>query len=199
MPKKLLPILGVSLAILVVAAIAILPRLDKLGFGASHGTAAIGGPFTLVDQDGRTVTDKDFRGKWMLIYFGYTFCPDVCPTSLAAMAAALPQLGAAGDKVQPVFITVDPDRDTPKLLKDYVAAFHPRLIGLTGSPEQVQAAARAYKVYAKKAPVQGGEGYTMDHSSVVYLMDPEGKFATHFAHGTLPADMAKGIIAKVGG
>lgn len=185
------------LAVVVVAAIAIGGRLT-LWPGSEHGnaTAAIGGPFTLVDGDGKTVTDADFRGKWMLIYFGYTFCPDVCPTSLSVAAGAIDRLSPAeAAKVVPVFITVDPERDTPPVMKDYAAAFHPSMVGLTGSQEQITAAMRAYKVYGAKAKGGDAESYTMDHSSILYLVGPDGRFVAHFPHGTtsetLAADLKK--------
>lgn len=160
---------------------------------SSFGEALIGGPFTLVDGEGTTRTDEDFRGKLMLIYFGFTYCPDVCPTELQAMGQALDQLGPKGDAVQPILISIDPERDTPEVIGQYVESFHPRMIGLTGSPEQVAAAAKAYRVYYRKATVEGASEYLMDHSSIVYLMDRQGKFLTHFSHGTSPEDMAKGI------
>lgn len=157
--------------------------------------AAIGGPFTLVDHEGRPVTGEFFKGRFMLVYFGYTFCPDVCPTALTDMGDALGILGAAADKVTPVFITVDPDRDTPEHMKEYLKFFHPRLVGLTGTPEQVKAALKAYKVYAAKAPVEGGDAgdYLMDHTSIIYLMGPDGAYKTHFSHGASADDMAKGM------
>lgn len=145
---------------------------------------AIGGPFSLVDQDGRAVTEADFKGRFMLVYFGYTFCPDVCPTQLTRIGNALDMLGEAADKVTPVFITVDPERDRPEHLKEYLTFFHPRTVGLTGTPEQITAAAKAYKVYYKKAETEGGDpgDYLMDHTSVTYLMGPDGGFVTHFSH-----------------
>ena len=157
--------------------------------------AAIGGPFTLVDHQGRPVTEDYFKGRLMLVYFGYTFCPDVCPTALTDMGDALGILGAAADKVTPVFITVDPDRDTPEHMKEYLKFFHPRMIGLTGTPEQTAAALKAYKVHAAKAPFEGGDAgdYLMDHTSIIYLMGPDGAYKTHFSHGAGAEDMAKGI------
>ena len=140
----------------------------------------IGGPFELVDQQGAPVTDKTFSGRYMLIYFGYGFCPDVCPTELANMAAALDALGSKSENIQPLFITVDPERDTPEFLADYVVNFHPRLIGLTGTPEQVKTAAKAYKVYYAKAGKPGEADYLMDHTSFVYLMGPDGRFLSLF-------------------
>jgi protein SCO1/2 len=163
--------------------------------GAVLITAAadIGGPFSLTDHTGKAVTDRDFRGRYMLIYFGYTFCPDVCPTELQTMAQAMQILGAAGENVVPVFITVDPARDTVAAVKDYVAAFHPRMVGLTGSAEQVAAAAKEYKVYSRKAPGTPVEAkdYLVDHTSLLYLVGPEGEVKALFKGGTRPEMLAK--------
>ena len=135
-----------------------------------------GGPFTLQDGDGRQVTDRDFRGKYMLVYFGYTFCPDACPTTLNEVVDALDRLGAKADHIQAIFITVDPKRDVPTVVKQY-AAFSPRLIGLTGSPEQIAQAAKTYRVYyAETRTGLGPNDYAMEHSSVLYLMGPDGEF-----------------------
>lgn len=140
--------------------------------------ARIGGPFTLVGGDGRAVTDRDFASKYRIVYFGFTHCPDVCPTDLAAIGQALrrferedPERAA---RVQPIFISVDPERDTPAVVRDYAAAFHPRLIGLTGTPEQIAAVAKRFAVYYAKGDVQPGGGYAVDHSRVVLLMGPDG-------------------------
>ena len=166
--------------------------------GTQTGTALIGGPFSLTDHTGRPVTQADYQGRYMLVYFGFTFCPDVCPTELQVMATALDRLGAKADEVQPLFVTIDPERDTVTQMADYVAQFHPRLMGLTGTPEQVAGAARAYRVYFAKAPDKdGGDYYTMDHSSFVYLMGPDGKFLEAFAHGTAPDKMAETIAAHL--
>ncbi len=156
---------------------------------------AIGGPFTLVDHNGKTVTAAAFRGRFMLVFFGYTYCPDVCPTALTTMADALDILGSDGEGVVPVFITVDPERDTPEHLKMYVNYFHPRLVGLTGTSETVGAAARAYRIYYAKASHEGaaGDDYLMDHSSGIYLMGPDGAFRAHFDRGTGAEAMAKRI------
>lgn len=160
----------------------------------STGTALIGGPFTLTDQDGRKVTDKDFRGHYMLVFFGYTYCPDLCPTELQVMSAALDSLGAKADAIQPVFISFDPERDTPEVLKQYVSNFHPRLVGLTGSPEEIAVAAKAYRVYySKVANSSGPDTYLMDHSTITYLMDPQGRFLKHFSYSTDAAAMAKAL------
>jgi cytochrome oxidase Cu insertion factor (SCO1/SenC/PrrC family) len=148
------------------------------------GRAEVGGPFELIDHTGRKRTDADFRGKFLLVYFGYTFCPDVCPTDLAQIAEAIDRLGADGGMVHPLFITVDPERDTPEVLRHYVSYFHPRLIGLTGTAEQVRSAARAYKAYYAKAMADGGGDYSVDHSGFIYVMDPSGKYLGFFPPGT---------------
>jgi protein SCO1/2 len=161
------------------------------------GNVAVGGPFTLVDSAGRTVTDADFRGRWMLVYFGYTFCPDVCPTELQTVTSALDLLGPLAEKVAPLFITVDPERDTVPVMADYVKLFGPRLVGLTGSPAQVAAAARAYRVYfAKSTPKETSE-YLMDHSSFLYLMGPDGRFRALFRQGTSAQELADSIRARL--
>ena len=152
----------------------------------------IGGAFTLIDHNGKTVTDANFRGRYMLVFFGYTFCPDVCPTALQTIAKVMDLLGAKADKVQPVFISVDPERDTPKVLKSFMENFHPRMVGLTGSPEQVAAAAKVYRVYFAKANDE--DEYLMDHSANIYLMGPDGKFVTYFRHGGFTPDT---LAAKV--
>jgi len=167
--------------------------------GSASGIASIGGPFTLVDQTGATRTDADFRGKLMLIYFGYTWCPDVCPTAVQVMSVALDMLGEQGEQVVPLLITVDPARDTPSHLREYVGNFHPRLVGLTGSPEAIRETATAYRVFYRKAETNaegektGGDDYLMDHSSVVYLMDRDGRYLTHFTHQSQSEDIAAGI------
>ncbi|MFQ5618480.1 MAG: SCO family protein [Rhodospirillales bacterium] len=172
------------------------PRASRVTLEpAAAAGSTIGGPFTLVDQNGRTVTAGDFRGRFMLLYFGYTYCPDVCPTTLTTMADAIDILDGDGESIVPVFITVDPERDTPEHLKMYVNYFHPRLVGLTGTPQSVGAAARAYRIYYAKAPQGGaaGDDYLMDHSSGIYLMGPDGAFRAHFDHGTGAEAMAKRI------
>jgi protein SCO1/2 len=162
--------------------------------GRSEGlpdSPAIGGPFTLENPAGRTVTDRDLRGRYALIYFGYTFCPDVCPTTLNEVAGALLDLGRRADRLTPVFITVDPHRDTPQVIGQYVAAFSPRLLGLTGTPDQVAQAAREYRVYYARHPTgPGPDDYSMDHSSILYLMDPEGRFVAPIAADESSAQMA---------
>ncbi len=159
----------------------------------------IGGAFSLVDGAGRTVTDRDLRGRYALVYFGYTACPDVCPTTLNQMAAALASLGSAGDKVVPVFITVDPARDTPAVVASYVAAFSPRLLGLTGTPAQIAAVARAYRVYYAKHPTgTGPTEYSMDHTSLLYLMGPDGRFIAPLRADADAASMAASLREHLG-
>ena len=145
--------------------------------GTGRGGSLIGGPFRLEDGNGKAVSDTEFRGKYMLVYFGYTYCPDVCPTTLNELADALDHLGTKADKLQPIFITVDPKRDTPAVVKQYVAAFSPRLLGLTGAPEQIAHVAKEYRVYyAEHRTGPGPNDYSMDHSSILYLMGPDGRF-----------------------
>jgi protein SCO1/2 len=160
----------------------------------TSGTALIGGPFTLIDQNGKTVTDRNFPGRYKLVFFGLTHCPDICPAELQVMAAALDQLGGKADKVVPIFITVDPARDTPQVMSDFVKNFGPRLVGLTGSPQAVAAAARAYRVaYTKVDDPGSANGYTVDHSAFVYLMGPDGEYVDHFAYGTSAETMAEAL------
>jgi cytochrome oxidase Cu insertion factor (SCO1/SenC/PrrC family) len=143
----------------------------------------IGGPFTLVDHTGKRRTDEDFRGKLLLIYFGYSYCPDVCPTDLQQIGLAIDQLGREGDAIWPLFITLDPERDTAAHLAEYVPLFHPRLIGLTGSAKEIRTVARAYKVYYAQYP-PGSPDYVIDHSSFIYLVDQAGKYIGFFPPGT---------------
>jgi protein SCO1/2 len=158
---------------------------------------ALGGAFSLVDQAGRPVTEADFAGRWLLVYFGYTYCPDVCPTELGIVAAALDTMGPAGEAVTPVLVTIDPERDTPAQLADYVSRFHPRMIGLTGSPEQVAQAARAYRVYYAKTRPAGAGDYLMDHSGFVYLVGPDGRVRSLFRPETSPEAMAAATLAQL--
>jgi protein SCO1 len=155
------------------------------------GVPQIGGPFVLIDQDGKTVSEADFMGKYMLVYFGFTYCPDVCPTSLTIMEDALYMLGDKAERITPVFITVDPERDDPEALRLYVEHFHPRLVGLTGSVDQVKAVAKTYKAYfTKSGDGYDDDDYSVDHSSITYLMAPDGKFVAHFSHGVEAEAMA---------
>ncbi len=163
---------------------------------SSSGTALIGGPFSLTDQHGQTVTDAQFRGRYMLIYFGYTFCPDFCPLSLTNMSEALQLLTPEeAARVVPVFITIDPARDTVAQMASYAEAFDPRLVALTGDEPAVAAAAKAYRVYYAKAG--DGTDYGMDHSTFIYLMAPDGQYRTHFGHDVTPAALADSLRAEL--
>lgn len=176
-----MPLLLVVAVVLAAGAIWATIRGDSGGSSPSGNISgsAIGGPFTLVDETGRTVTQDSYAGKWRLMYFGFTYCPDVCPTDTAAMAAGLKafeaKYPARGAKVQPLFISFDPERDTPQALAEFTDNFHPRLIGLTGSREQVDSVLKAYRIYAQKVPGASPDSYVYDHVALVYLMDPDGK------------------------
>jgi len=181
-------LLGVWIAALVVAA-------GWIGWDATQsGKPSIGGPFQLVDQDGRPFSSDQLKGKPTLIYFGFTYCPDVCPTSLLLMETAIEKLGPdAAKKVNVVFITIDPERDTPELLKGYVPNFGAEIIGLTGTPQQIADVAKAYRVYYQKVPGKEGSPYLMDHSSIVYLLDRNGRFVTHFTHDAKAETIANAV------
>jgi cytochrome oxidase Cu insertion factor (SCO1/SenC/PrrC family) len=156
------------------------------------GIASVGGPFTLTAHTGERISDEAFRGQFMLVAFGFTHCPDVCPAELQVMTAALESMGSAADRVQPLFVTIDPERDTAEHLADYMAHFHPRLIGLTGSADEIAEVAAAYHVWYEK--VQGDSpDYLMDHTSITYLMGPDGKFVQHFSFGTSAETLAKAL------
>jgi protein SCO1/2 len=144
-------------------------------------STTIGGPFSLIDQNGKPITDADFKGKPFLVFFGYTHCPDVCPTTLFEVSEVFRALGKDADKTAGLFVTVDPERDTPAVMKDYLSSFDPHLHGATGSAQQVAAAEKGYRVYAKKVPSNGGGGdYSMDHTALVYLMNKQGEFVAPF-------------------
>ncbi|MCK1745357.1 SCO family protein [Bradyrhizobium sp. 139] len=151
--------------------------------------AAIGGPFTLTDQHGKAVTDKNLKGKPTLIFFGYTHCPDVCPTSLFELSEVLRAMGKDADKVNAVFISVDPERDTPATMKDYLSSFDPHLEGLSGDPAETARVITSYRVYAKKVPTKDGD-YTMDHTALIYLMDRDGRFVSPFNLKRTPEESA---------
>jgi cytochrome oxidase Cu insertion factor (SCO1/SenC/PrrC family) len=171
-----------------------------LGRNVVTGQADIGGPFRLTDQNGATKTQADFRGRYQLIYFGYSFCPDVCPTTLAVMGQALDRLGSGGKRITPIFITIDPARDTPKVLGEYMKAFGPQFVGLTGSEAQIAQVEKEYRVYAQKKPIDPTHperGYGMDHSSVIYLMGPDGKMISFYDEAISPDDLAKDLRTKI--
>ncbi|HVY15532.1 MAG TPA: SCO family protein [Rhodopila sp.] len=186
-PMILYAVMGMTLAVLLIGAGAFMWLSDN-----GSGGIGIGGPFTLQDGAGKTVTDKTFRGKYMLVYFGYTHCPDVCPTTLNAVADALDKLGAKAKKIVPLFITVDPERDTASVVKQYAAAFGPEFVGLTGTPDEIATVAKEYRVYYAKHPTgPGPDDYSMDHSSVLYLMDSDGRFVA-----PVRADLSSGEMAS---
>ena len=192
-PATLYAVLGLAIALLLIGTGAFV----WLSGGSPPGVT-VGGPFALVNGDGKPVTDRDFRGKYMLVYFGYTFCPDVCPTTLNDVAAAMDKLGPKADRVQPLFITVDPKRDTPPTVKQFAAAFGPRIMGLTGTAEQIAVAAKAYRVYyAEHRTGPGPDDYTMDHSSVLYLMSPDGRFIAPIRADMEPDAMAARLAQLV--
>jgi protein SCO1/2 len=186
--------IGVALAL---ATFALLAYAGYAAFSSNAVTAgAIGGPFSLTDQNGRTVTDRDLRGKWLVIYFGYTHCPDACPTALNNIADALQALGSKRARVTPIFITVDPARDTPAVMKSYVQNFGSGFVGLSGSGAAVTAVEQAYRVYATKH-VNADGSYDMDHSSIIYIMDPNGHFVTNFTDETDPGAIAGRLKALI--
>jgi len=153
---------------------------DRLSSPVAQQVAAIGGPFKLIDQNGQTLTDQDLRGHPFLVFFGFTHCPDVCPTTLFEVSEILRALGPDADRTRALFITVDPERDTAPIMKDYLSSFDPHLLGGTGDPAAIAAVAKAYRVYYKKVPLEDG-GYTMDHTAIVYLMDKNGRFVAPFS------------------
>lgn len=189
MTRTLRILLACSIALIVIAsgglaALMLIPA--PLPQTTTSRTGAMGGPFTLVASDGRTVTDQAFRGKWMLIYFGYTSCPDACPTALNNMGVALDRLGSDAASLQPVFITVDPKRDTPEVLAEYLKSFDPHIVALSGSKEQIAAVVKEYHVYVE-VPTGSGKDYVVNHSSFFYLINPEGKFV-NIVHGDVSGE-----------
>ncbi len=198
MNTRVILAVAAGLAVGAIAAVSIIPQARQaiVTFGGprTSGKALIGGPFSLVDQNGKRVTEKDFRDRYMLVFFGFTSCPDICPAGLQLVAAALDKLGEKADRVVPVFISVDPERDTPEKLNEYVQNFDARFVGLTGTPDEIAKAAKAYRVYYKKVPnADLPDDYTIDHTAIFYLMDPKGEFVTHFAPTTPVEEMAAKI------
>ncbi len=194
--KKLIIALAVILGLSIAVMARVLLTQPDGQTVAEVGRPKIGGPFELVDHTGKPFTQDGLKGRLALIYFGYTFCPDVCPTELQSMTLALEELGDDAKSVLPIFITVDPERDTVERMADYVTSFHPSFIGLTGSVAQVETAKKAYKVYAAKSSADGGEpdeDYLMNHSGFVYLMNRDGKFTKHFGPGRPPESFIAAI------
>ena len=183
---------GFLIGALTAAAVLLLTAPEGTRQVQSSGTALVGGPFSLIGADGKTVTDQDFRGRYMLVFFGFTHCPDICPAELQVIAEALDKLGDKAAKVVPIFITVDPERDDPKTMGEYVKSFGPNFVGLTGSPDAIAAAAKAYRVaYTKAENTASPENYNVDHSALVYLMDTNGQYLAHFPYGTGAQEMAE--------
>lgn len=193
----------VLLPVLVLATVLASAALWRLGdLRAQRGTQSIsmekvelGGPFTLTDQNGAKRDSNEFQGRYMLVFFGYTFCPDVCPTTLAVMAAALDKMGSGADRIVPVFISVDPARDTPDVLKAYLSAFGPRFVGLTGTEEEIASVTKAYRVYVQAHKDQG-ENYAVDHSGVIYLMDRSGAFLANYSLDASPDKLAADLTKQ---
>jgi protein SCO1 len=193
---------AIAVALIVVAVVVVSGReraMDNAALTTSTGQPLVGGAFQLTNQDGKPVDQTMLNGKWSLVFFGFTYCPDFCPTTLATLKAVQDRLGAQADDVQIVFISVDPERDTPQQLKDYLSSegFPAGVIGLTGTPDQVKQAAQAYRAYYEK--VGSGETYTMNHSLTVYLMGPDGRFRTAIAHDLDPdraAEVLRRAIAR---
>jgi protein SCO1 len=178
--KRLMLVLAAFVVGLIVCFGVVMLLTGQGGAPLRAQAAAIGGPFHLTDQNGRAISDQDFRGKPLLVFFGYTHCPDVCPTTLFDVSEVLRRLGADADRTAALFITVDPERDTADKLKDYLSSFDPHLRGVTGDPASIAAVAKAYRVYYKKVPTEGDD-YTMDHTAIVYLMDKDGHFVAPFS------------------
>ena len=186
--SQILLIISAFLTGLVVFTGVFLYATGNLG-SSNPGTSAIGGPFKLVDQNGAPITDADIKGRPFLVFFGYTHCPDICPATLFEVSEVMHALGKDADRAGALFITVDPERDTPAVMKDYLSSFDPHLRGATGDRAAVDAAEKAYRVYAKKVPTTDGD-YSMDHTALVYLMDKQGRFVAPFSLKRRPADAA---------
>ena len=188
--------IAIALATVTVIVVTGRERADAVAEGTAEGQPAVGGPFQMVNQEGQPVDQTMLDGKWSLVFFGFTYCPDFCPTTLTSLEATRTLLGADADNLQIVFVSVDPERDTPQALKDYLSSdgFPPGVIGLTGTPEQVAATARTYRAYFQK--VGDGEDYTMNHSLTVYLMGPDGRFRSALAHDLGPERSAQ-LIRRV--
>jgi protein SCO1/2 len=186
---RLLLVLSAFLAGLVLCFAVVLLVTGRGGAPMIAAPAAIGGSFRLTDQNGKTITDQDLKGRPFLVFFGFTHCPEVCPTALFDISEVLERLGPDAAKVNALFVTVDPERDTPEKLKEYLSSFNPRLIGVGGDAEALAAVAKAYRVYYKKVPLKDGD-YTMDHTAIVYLMDKNGQFVAPFSLKRRPEDAA---------
>ncbi|MDP4021734.1 SCO family protein [Methylobacterium sp. NEAU 140] len=193
MRRALVPLLAFCLGLVGITGAAVFAFIpDK----APIGTPSVGGPFTLTDQDGRTVTDRDFLGATHLVFFGFTHCPDVCPTTLQQISDVLAALGPRAKGMRVAFVTVDPERDDPASLKTYLSSFDPRITGLTGSPEQVAATVKAYRGYAKRVPGKDGD-YVMEHTALVYVMDAQNRFLGALDLSRPPEQTAAQLAKKI--
>ncbi len=193
MRRALVPLIAFCIGLLGITGAAVFAFMPEK---APVGVPGVGGPFTLVDQDGRTVTERDFAGATHLVFFGFTHCPDVCPTTLQQISDVLAALGDRGKAVRVAFVSVDPERDDPASLKTYLSSFDPRITGLTGSPEQVSAAEKAYRAYAKKVPGKDGD-YTMEHTAIVYVMDGRNHFLGALDLSRPPEDSAAQLAKRI--
>jgi len=188
--------LGLLVGALVAVVLTMSPPASNPSVIATTGKALVGGPFSLVDASGKRVTEKDFAGRPMLVYFGFTNCPDICPSGLQVISAALDKLGTSTN-IAPLFITLDPERDTPQVMGEYVKSFHPAIVGLTGTPEEVAAAAKAYRVYFRKVEDQKTRGaYSVDHSGFMYLMNGKGEYVRHFPHSVGIDELATALAGQ---
>ena len=193
MRRALVPLIAFSLGLLGITGAAVFAFIPEK---APIGVPGVGGPFTLTDQDGRTVTERDFAGATHLVFFGFTHCPDVCPTTLQQVSDVLAALGDKGKAMRVAFVSVDPERDDPASLKTYLSSFDPRITGLTGSPDQVSAAEKAYRAYAKKVPGKDGD-YTMEHTAIVYVMDARNRFLGALDLSRSPEDSAAQLAKRI--
>jgi len=199
---KVMAVSALGLVLGMLVAVAVFPGAISGFFGQpkswSVGKAQIGGPFQLVDHNGRKVSEKSFSGQHLLIFFGFTYCPDICPAALQKVSVVLEQLGPKAEGLKPLFISVDPERDTVEQLKLYMSNFDKRIVGLTGSNAQVANAVKVFRAYAKKREdASNSDGYTMDHSSFLYLMAPNGEFVTHFTHVSPVDKMVERLAAEL--
>ena len=192
--RVLLPIAAFVAGLVALSAAAVVTLVPQRG--GQGGGSGIGGPFTLVNQDGRTVSERDFAGEPYLVFFGFTHCPDICPTTLQQISDVLAALGPMADALKVAFVTVDPERDTPDSLKSYLSSFDSRIVGLTGSPEQVAAAVKTFRAYARKVPGQGDD-YTMEHTAVVYLMDARNGFVGAVNLNRPPQETARELARRL--
>ena len=196
--RTTIAILTITLIALIGLGAALVLQTPQQPNVVTSGKAEIGGPFSLITHDGRAVTEKDFYGQPTLVFFGFTYCPDICPLTLELISATLNALGPLADDIQPLFISVDPERDTPEVMADYIQHFDERIVGLTGSVEAVQQVTAAYRVYVQKKPLEGSADYLVDHTSLIYLMDAEGHYLAHYADLFTAEQIAQKITQILG-